>query len=150
MPPPPVSAQLSPPPAVAEAVQPAAPKPRTSKRQDARATANKDAPPRRKQPPARSASDRLPQSIDVAGEQAVVIPLSVNDADDSSRLSASGLLLILSLAAAGLLLALAAIPRAWTFHYGFAARLGDIRVGLGMAGTLLLVESVFVALMLTR
>jgi hypothetical protein len=149
VPPPPVSPQFSPPPPVAEAVQPAAPKPRTSKPQDAQATAKKDA-PRRKQPPSQNASDRLPQSIDVAGEQAVVIPLSANDADDSSRLSASGLLLILSLAAAGLLLALAAIPRAWTFHYGFAARLDDIRVGLGMAGTLLLVESVLVALMLTR
>jgi hypothetical protein len=60
------------------------------------------------------------------------------------------LLLVLSLAAASLLLSLASIPRAWTVRYAFAGRLVDIRGGLGLAGTILIVESVVVTLVLMR
>jgi hypothetical protein len=60
------------------------------------------------------------------------------------------LLLILSLAASGLLLSLAAIPRGWVLRYEFVGRLGDNRAGLRIAGAILIVESVVIALMLMR
>jgi hypothetical protein len=86
----------------------------------------------------------------VAGERALLISPVPSDAGEAGRLSPINLLLILSLAAAGVLLTVAAVPRAWMLRHGFVARLGDARAGLRMAGTILIVESVVVALMVMR
>jgi hypothetical protein len=140
-----VSPQVSPPPAIAEAVPPPAARPQPPKPRKARPTVKKE---RTVGASAQTAGGAQP--IEVAGERAVLLPSPSSDASDSRRLSAISLLLILSLAAAGLLLSLAAVPRAWTLRYGFVGRLGDVRAGLRMAGTILIVESAVVALMLMR
>jgi hypothetical protein len=58
-------------------------------------------------------------------------------------------LLILSFGASVLLLALAAVPPAWTLRFpGYSARLVDARDIMMMAGGILLVESGVIALML--
>jgi hypothetical protein len=88
------------------------------------------------------------QATRVAGERAVLLPLSSRDAEDESgQLSAISPLLILAFAASALLLALAAMPPAWSVRYGLTARLVDVRVGMAMAGAIILVESVLVTLM---
>lgn len=85
----------------------------------------------------------------MAGEGGVLLPLSSRDAEyESSQLSAISPLLILSFAVSVLLLALAAMPPAWSVRHGFTARLVDFRVGMAGAGALILVESVLVTLLL--
>jgi hypothetical protein len=134
-------AKVVPPPPAAKPQPPSARKERPTVKKERIAA-------RRGSGPAQIADRRQPQSINVAGERAVLIPSG--DAADSSRLSAINLLLILSLTSAALLLSLAAVPRAWTVRYGFAGRLLDVRAGLRMAGTILIVESVVVALTVMR
>jgi hypothetical protein len=86
----------------------------------------------------------------VAGERVVLIPSGSTNADESDLLSPIALLLVLSLAAGSVLFSLAAIPRAWTFRYGFAGRIADVRASLRLVGIGLILESVVIALMLTR
>jgi hypothetical protein len=86
----------------------------------------------------------------VGGERAGFLPLSSRDAEEESGpLSAISPLLIFAFAASALLLTLAAMPSAWSVRYGFSARLFDVRVGMAMAGAIILVESVVVTLMLS-
>jgi hypothetical protein len=83
----------------------------------------------------------------VARGAAVSLELS----EESSELSGTRLLLILSFGASALLLVLAAVPPAWSLRFpGYSARLVDVRDKIAMAGCLLLVESGVIALILTR
>jgi hypothetical protein len=96
------------------------------------------------------AVDRQPSATRVAGVGAVPLQVSSRDAEDEGgQLSAISPLILLSFAASALLLALAALPPAWSVRYGSLARLVDLRVGMAMAGAIILVESVVVTLMLS-
>jgi hypothetical protein len=72
----------------------------------------------------------------------------LESSEESNRLSGVNVLLILSLGASTLLLALAAIPPAWTLHFpGFSAHPVAVRNKMAMAGGILLVETCLIALM---
>ncbi len=79
----------------------------------------------------------------------LALPSSVSD-EESSALSAQSLLLILMFGASILLLALAAIPPAWSVRFASTARLVHTRGWMAMAGGFILLEIGVFALLLAQ
>jgi hypothetical protein len=103
--------------------------------------------PRRKpagEPPASAITTQVRAARITRG---TAVPLALDE--DSSALSLTSWLLIVSFGASVLLLALAAVPPAWSLRLpGYSARLVDARDVMMMAGGILLIESGVIALML--
>ena len=83
----------------------------------------------------------------VARRTNVPLPLS-SSVDDESKLSALSSVLILTFGASALLLAVAAMPPAWSVRFGVAAHLADVRGGMALVGGSVLLGSGLAALVL--
>lgn len=74
-------------------------------------------------------------------------PSSVPE-EETSAIAAMNSLLIFTFGASALLLALAAIPPAWSVRFGLSAHLADVRGGMALAGGGVLVGSGLAVLVL--